>query len=286
MRVTRPATTISLDAGRTSTSCRRNGAPAARGLPASPGTPEIKDLPSPYAGGRKKGDGIQDVRAAAGRTLRDVFIPKARCSVHRIFLAMLLLAAFVASPAHAASCASRLFASAYFTTVYVFDACTGEFLRPLDTTGRIRGAQAVRLGPDGLLYVTSEIAQQILRYRNDTLEFVDVFATIPGIDPTGFAFGPGGDLYVAGFKTDEVRRLSPVGAALGTPVPARAAGLDGPDNGITFGPDGNLYVPGYNSSNVIRYDPRTGRRASQWRRARRGSSTRAACCPRPAGPRC
>ncbi|MFO1396153.1 MAG: hypothetical protein U1F48_03725 [Burkholderiales bacterium] len=176
----------------------------------------------------------------------------------RVLFTLLLLAVLSPAAANAAACASRLFASGYFTNVYVYDACTGEFLRVLDASGRIRGAQAVRLGADGLLYVTSEIAQQILRYRNDTLEFVDVFATIPGIDPTGFAFGPGGDLYVAGFKTDEVRRLSATGAALGTPVPARAAGLDGPDNGITFGPDGNLYVPGYNSSNVIRYDPRTG----------------------------
>lgn len=176
----------------------------------------------------------------------------------RVLGILLLLAALAPVPAHAAACGSRLFASGYFTNVYVFDACTGEFQRVLDASGRIRGAQAVRLGPDGLLYVTSEISQQILRYRNDTLEFVDVFATIPGTDPTGFAFGPNGDVYVAAFKTHQVRRLSATGAALDVPVAARAAGLDGPDNGITFAPDGNLYVPGYNSSNVIRYDPRTG----------------------------
>ncbi len=58
------------------------------------------------------------------------------------------------------------------------------FLRQLDSGTRIRGAQAVKLGPDGLIYVTSEMSQQILRYRNDTLEFVDVFATLPGADPT------------------------------------------------------------------------------------------------------
>ena len=102
------------------------------------------------------------------------------------------------------------------------------------------------------------MSQQILRYRNDTLEFVDVFATLPGIDPTGFAFAPNGDVYVAGYRTDEVRRLSAAGVPIDTPVPARAAGLDGPDNGITFAPDGNLYVPGYDSSSVVRHDPRTG----------------------------
>ena len=176
----------------------------------------------------------------------------------RLFAALAVALAVAGPAAGQSSCAHRLFVSNYFATVRVFDACTGDYLRDLDTPARIRGAQAVKLGPDGLLYVTSEMSQQILRYRNDTLEFVDVFATIAGIDPTGFAFAPNGDVYVAGFKTDQVRRLSAAGVALDIPVPAGTAGLDGPDNGIAFGPDGNLYVPGYNSSNVIRHDPRTG----------------------------
>lgn len=169
-----------------------------------------------------------------------------------------LVAFFAAGVAAAQACPYRLFVSAYFTTVQVYDACTGAWLRDLDPSGRIRGAQAVRLGPDGLVYVTSEMSQQILRYRNDTLEFVDVFATVPGSDPTGFAFAPNGDVYVAAFKTDDVRRLSSTGVALDTPVAPGTATLDGPDNGIAFGPDGNLYVPGYYTSNVVRHDPRTG----------------------------
>ena len=92
-------------------------------------------------------------------------------------LAALMVALAVAGPAAGQStCAHRLFVSNYFSTVRVFDACTGEYLRDLDAPTRIRGAQAVKLGPDGLLYVTSEMSQEILRYRNDTLDFVDVFA--------------------------------------------------------------------------------------------------------------
>ena len=132
----------------------------------------------------------------------------------RLFAALAVALAVAGPAAGQSSCAHRLFVSNYFATVRVFDACTGDYLRDLDTPARIRGAQAVKLGPDGLLYVTSEMSQQILRYRNDTLEFVDVFATIAGIDPTGFAFAPNGDVYVAGFKTDQVRRLS----AAGVPV--------------------------------------------------------------------
>ena len=178
--------------------------------------------------------------------------------LRHLLLVLSLVFAFATPGAAQTPCASRLFVSSYFTTVHVYDACTGAYLRNLDNSARLRGPQALKLGPDGLLYVISEMTQQILRYRNDTLDFVDAFATFAGVDPTGFAFAPNGDVYVAGFRTDDVRRLSPAGVPLDTPVPPRTAGLDGPDNGITFAPDGNLYVPGYNSSNVIRFDPRTG----------------------------
>src|SRR5689334_23110702 len=137
-----------------------------------------------------------------------------------------LAAAFCVS---AQECAYRLFASSYFNTVQVFDACTGAYLRDLDSSARIRGAQAVKLGPNGLLYVTSEQSQQILRYRNDTLEFVDVFTTFAAFDPTGFAIAPNGDFYVGGFRTSQVRRVAATGAPIDVPVAARAAGLDGPD---------------------------------------------------------
>ena len=175
----------------------------------------------------------------------------------RLFVVIMAMIASSIASAQGASCPARLFVSGYFSTVHVFDACTGAYVRDLDTNARIRGPQAVKLGPDGLIYVTSEMSQQILRYRNDTLEFVDVFVTIPGIDPTGFAFAPNGEVYVAGYKTNQVRRLSAAGTPIDIPITAGAGVLTGPDNGITFGPDGNLYIPGYDSNNVVRYDPRT-----------------------------
>ncbi len=51
---------------------------------------------------------------------------------------------------------------------------------------------------------------------------------------------------------------APPGVALGIPVPARAAGLRGPDVGMAWGADGNLYIPGFDSNSLVRYDPRTG----------------------------
>ena len=177
-----------------------------------------------------------------------------------LLIVVLVLAVMPAGGALAqAGCAYRLFVSGYFSGVHVYDACTGAYLRDLDPLPRIRGAQAVRLGPDGLLYVVSELSQQILRYRNDTLAFVDMFAGLPpGSNPTAVAFAPNGDVYVSGFETDEVRRYSAAGVYLDSPVPARTAGLNGPDNGMTFAPDGNLYIPSFNNSALYRHDPRTG----------------------------
>jgi sugar lactone lactonase YvrE len=168
---------------------------------------------------------------------------------------VVLLGAFPASAQQA--CASRLFLSGYFSTVHVFDACTGAYLRDLDARTRINGAQAVKLGPDGLLYVVSEETSSILRYRNDTLEFVDTFA-VAQIAPTGIAFDGQGRLYVAGYGSQSVQRFGTDGKFIDTAMPPRAAGVGGPDNGMTFGPDGMLYVPGYDSSSMVRHDIATG----------------------------
>ncbi len=157
-----------------------------------------------------------------------------------------------------AACPSRLFVSGYNSTVHVYDACTGQFLRELDSRARLNGAQAIRLGPDGLIYVIAEEAQTIQKYRNDTLEYAGQFATTPGIGATGLAFDAAGIAYVAGYRSNDVKRYDRNGAPLGSAFAPRASGLGGPDNGMTFGPDGNLYVPGYDTHNVVRFDPRTG----------------------------
>lgn len=171
---------------------------------------------------------------------------------------MLILAVLLALPAAAQTCGSRLYVSGFFSTVHVFDACSGQYLRDLDTRSRLSGAMAVRLGPDGLLYVVAETGGAIHKYRNDTLDYAGAFAQVPGIGATGLVFDPAGIAYVAGYNSNDVKRFDRSGAALTPAFPARASGLAGPDNGMTFGPDGNLYIPGYDSNSVVRWDPRTG----------------------------
>ncbi len=177
----------------------------------------------------------------------------------RRYAAFVLLAA--STVAHAA-CPTRLLVSGYLSNnVHVYDACSGEFERLLDDNHRIRGPQAVRIGPDGLLYVASEETNQILRYDAKTLAYVDAFVSeAQGFHPTAFSFGPDGDLYVAGFEVNRVNRYDAhTGQFKATVVAAGSqVRLNGPDNGMVFGPDGKLYIPGYYTHNILRYDPATG----------------------------
>lgn len=163
----------------------------------------------------------------------------------------------VASPAHA-SC-ERLLVSGYYSTVHIYDGCSGAFLRELDARSRLNGAQAVRQR-DGLLYAVAEGSNGVVRYRADILEFVDFFVSVsgnPGI--TGVAFGPDGDLYLGGYNSDSVFRFDGQTGAPKGEVVRRTDGANGVDNGLVFGPDGMLYVPGFDSNNVIRWNPATGR---------------------------
>jgi WD40 repeat protein len=180
--------------------------------------------------------------------------------VHRLLATLLLVSS---ATAHAAqSCGSRLFVSGWNSTVHVFDACTGQYLRDLDTRTRLPGAMAVRLGPDGFIYAVSEQGNAIHKYRNDTLEYAGAFAQVGAIGATGLAFDAAGVAFVGGFQSDDVRRFDRAGAALGPAFAARGGGLNGPDSGMTFGPDGNLYIPSWESNSVVRYDPRTGEAAT------------------------
>ena len=173
-------------------------------------------------------------------------------------LAACLLLALSLPAAAVQSCGSRLFVSGWNSTVHVFDACTGQYLRDLDTRARLPGAMAVRLGPDGLIYAVAEQGNAVHKYRNDTLEYVGAFAQVGSIGATGLAFDAAGVAYVGGFQTDDVKRFDRAGVALGPAFDARAGGLNGPDSGMTFGPDGNLYIPSWESNSVVRYDPRSG----------------------------
>lgn len=174
-------------------------------------------------------------------------------------LALLALAAGTAAHAQT-DCSHYALVSGYFSNnVHIYDGCSGAFLRLLDTEqGRLRGAQAARVGPDGMLWVVSERTNQVHRYRSDNFGFVDSPIDVgAGFDITGIAFRGDNGVYASGYGSSTVRLYGLDGTLQSTPVPSNA-GVFGPDNGMTLGPDGLLYVPGYDSHNVLRHDPATG----------------------------
>jgi len=180
----------------------------------------------------------------------------------RIAMTLAILAGATSTAACAQTCANHLLVSGYFSNnVAIYDACSGEFLRQLESAGRIHGAQAVRLDPaNDLIYVVSEGNDQIQRYRHDeTYAFVDVFAQLDAdFDPTGIAFGAAGEVYVASYGTSRVVELdSETGVEIGTVLPSDS-GLLGADNGMMVSASGKLYVPGYDSSTVARVILATG----------------------------
>lgn len=163
--------------------------------------------------------------------------------------------------------ADALLVSGYTSErVHRFDPLDGSVLAPLGTAP---GAQSARYGPDGDLYVVCETIDQVLRFDGWTGEphgaFVADDPDTPqdetgGLDaPTAAVFGPSGDLFVASFTGDDVRRYDGGdGRFLGVFVSSGSGGLNGPDAGMVFGPDGHLYVPSFSSNEVLRYDGETG----------------------------
>lgn len=159
-----------------------------------------------------------------------------------------------------AQCPDVLLVSGYFSgNVHRFDACTGAFEGLLDPQGRLAGAQASRVGPDGRLYVVAEDRNRIERYDARTLAHVDTAVVLPALfGAIGIVFS-GNEIWVASYTGSRVWRYDlATGASLGQLIASGAAGLHGADNGMMFGPDGQLYVPGFDSHNVVRHDPASG----------------------------
>jgi glutamine cyclotransferase len=188
-------------------------------------------------------------------------------------LALLIISAALGTPARAqSSCSHHLLVSGYFSnSIAIFDACSGAFIRQLDSGNRISGPQAVRLNTDGWIYVVSEGNDRILRYDARTYDYVDTFVQFgASFDPTGLDIGPDDDVYVGSYGTSTVVRLnSQTGAQVSTVLPSNTS-LRGVDNGLGFGPDGLLYVPGYDSDSVARINTSSGAVQASFVAARAG----------------
>ena len=136
-----------------------------------------------------------------------------------------------------------------------FAPTTGAIVNEFATGNGITDPVDVKIGPDGLLYVSSEVSNNVLRYNAATGAFIDSFVTTGNVE--GIAFGSDGNLYVADWGGKVIRYDITDGSYIDDFVTSGLGGLS-QAYGIVFGPDGHLYVNSYNNHNVLRYDGNTG----------------------------
>jgi DNA-binding beta-propeller fold protein YncE len=135
------------------------------------------------------------------------------------------------------------------------------------------GPQGIQRGPDGLLYVADEGNNRIVRIDASTMSYHSTFVAGGGLNgPTGMAFDSQGNVLVASFNSDSIRRYNSAGAYLGDLFLPGFGGLNGPDVGLTIGPDGSLYVPSFWSNSILRYDATNGNFLGQFANSSSGLS--------------
>jgi DNA-binding beta-propeller fold protein YncE len=141
---------------------------------------------------------------------------------------------------------------------------TGSSLGPFIANG-VNGVPALTLdypvdfalGGDGLLYVTSQLNDRVVRFNAATGAFVDVFISGGALSgPSGLAFGANGDLYVVGRFSNNVIRYDD---ASGSVVGAFAPAAFNQPFGIAVRPgDGVLFVANGSSNQIRSLDATTG----------------------------
>lgn len=172
---------------------------------------------------------------------------------------VLLVAGLVGWPELARG--QELVVTSFFSNKISRFGAAGNFIGDYGASG-VAGPLCAKIGPDGLMYVTSEGTNQIKRFDWRTGQFIDNFVVggAEGMNtPTGLTWDHDGHLLVGSFNRDAVYRFhGQTGAFMNVAVNNQQGGLNGPDNGMTLGPDGSLYVPSYFSNQILRYDLTTG----------------------------
>ncbi|MCE4554982.1 NHL repeat-containing protein [Pelomonas cellulosilytica] len=171
--------------------------------------------------------------------------------------------AAVTNPSHLAfGKDGSLFALSGGSVVLRFSA-QGKFLQSFSSP-ELTDLRMLKIGANGNLYVTNGASRGhpgLFGFDASTGSFLGDFITSGALaNPSGFAFGPDGDLYVADSNPQNgnpfgiLRYNGQTGAFKSLFVGAGVVSI--PD--LVFGPDGNIYIAGNNNNNILRYDGDTG----------------------------
>lgn len=163
----------------------------------------------------------------------------------------------IAAVSQAARGADVFVANIQNSTVSWYDteagAHKGAFVK--QGAGGLAGPTGLSFGPEGDLYVSSSLTNQILRYDGKTGEFRSVAVEHEELaQPFSLIFDAEGRMLVS--SKNRVLRFDRDGAFLG--VSAEGGGLTQPI-GLAIGPDEVLYVANSSGNNILRFDPETGK---------------------------
>lgn len=129
-----------------------------------------------------------------------------------------------------------------------------------ENAGGLDSPQDIFFHPDGFALVSSSNSNNILKFNQDTGEFIEVWNQAPVTSPTKMALGPDNLLYITQWgttqQTSAILRFNLDGTLVG-PVTSTVPTPLG--MGMTWDADGNFYVAlfGFNggSGTVERFDP-------------------------------
>jgi virginiamycin B lyase len=108
--------------------------------------------------------------------------------------------------------------------------------------------QGIAAGPDGNLWITG--GNNVAKVPPGNPTGGTAYGGLGLISPRGIAAGPDGNLWVVDSGTDDVKRVSPAGAAVGL-LPISVGAGCGARN-ITRGPDDNMWVTCFGNAKIVR----------------------------------
>lgn len=160
-------------------------------------------------------------------------------------------------------CSSLLLVSSWSNnSVKIYDGCSGEYVKDLDSSGIIQGPQKLMELPDGNLLVLSEGNNQLIEYDRETLEtgIVRLTNELGGFlnTPISAVFDDDGSLLVSSYSQNRVVRVDiETWTRTETLLSSSASIVQGLDNGMALR-NGMLYLPGWDTDNIARFDISSG----------------------------
>lgn len=162
------------------------------------------------------------------------------------------------------SCGSLLLVSSWTkNNVKIYDGCSGEYIRDLDSQNLINGPLGLLEAPDGDLLVISESNNRLLKFDRQTLSQGSVIMGSSSVTgevehpfisaPSGAVIDDDGFMYAASYGSNNVVKIDTQDWRIVDEIlPPNNGLVRGIDAGIMLSDDGYLLLPGYDSDNIIK----------------------------------